>query len=79
MIIQKPCTLEAVELVSQGLPNDLALGQSWVGPLYGDSPHIFSDDETKKTGGALLSVESWLVNRDPYNGLLSSLYGCFQK
>ena len=23
---------------------------------------------------ALLSIESWLVNRDPYNGLLQSLY-----
>ena len=23
---------------------------------------------------ALLSIESWLVNRDPYNGLLYSLY-----
>ena len=27
---------------------------------------------TKKT--LLLSIESWLVNRDPYNGLLKSLY-----
>ena len=25
----------------------------------------------------LLSIESWLLNRDPYNGLLSSLYNCW--
>ena len=24
----------------------------------------------KNTGGPLLSIESWLFNRDPYNGLL---------
>ena len=24
----------------------------------------------KRTGGPLLSIESWLFNRNPYNGLL---------
>ena len=32
---------------------------------------IFQDlSETEKTRGPLLSIESWLVNKDPYNGLL---------
>ena len=46
-------------------------------PPTGDSIHLKGYQEIyepRKKGPLLLSIESWLVDRDPYNGLLKSLY-----